>query len=250
MTDTKLPAERYFELIDADTERLLAVAAAGLKAPVPSCPGWDVAEVVWHLAGVYEHKVRVMADDAWPEEWPPADFEDRPEIEFLREAKADLFAEFARHELSEQTTTFSSGDTTIGFWVRRMALEAAVHRYDVELAHQEPTGIPDDLATDGVDELLRVMLAGPWWEDRIQTEHPVDALVAVEAGEQRWLADVRVTSVTISDDPVTSADATVSGDPDAVFLWLWGRVGDDAVAVAGDADLVAQFRARVAECTG
>ena len=56
-----------------------------------------------------------------------------------------------------------------------MALEVAVHRYDAELAHDEVTPIPDDLALDGVDEVLRVMLAGPWWASRVVTEHPIEA---------------------------------------------------------------------------
>jgi hypothetical protein len=131
MNDTTLPAQRYFELIDSDTERLLEMGERGLTEPVPSCPGWDVAEVVWHTAGVYEHKVRVMADNAWPDPWPPPDFDGRPELDFLRGAKDDLFAEFARHDIEEPTTTFGA-DSTIGFWARRMALEAAVHRYDAE----------------------------------------------------------------------------------------------------------------------
>ena len=63
-----------------------------------------------------------------------------------------------------------------------MALEAAVHRYDAELAHRDPTPVADDLAVDGIDEVLRVMLAGPWWAERVETEHPVDAVVAVESG--------------------------------------------------------------------
>ncbi len=252
MTDTTLAPERYFTLIDADTERLLAMGELGLTEPVPSCPGWDVAEVVWHTAGVYEHKVRVMADNAFPDPWPPADFESREELVFLREARQDLFDEFARHALDEQTTTFSAADTTIGFWVRRMALEVAVHRYDAELAHRRPTPIPDDLAVDGIDEVLRVMLAGPWWDGRMQNEHPVDAIVAVEAGGRRWVCDVRATSVS-----VTSAEgaggpeavATVSGAPELVFLWLWGRVGDADVGLSGDPTVAAEFRRRLVECS-
>ena len=52
---TALTAERYFSLIDSDTERMLEVAGRGLSAPVPSCPGWAVADVVEHVAFVYLH---------------------------------------------------------------------------------------------------------------------------------------------------------------------------------------------------
>lgn len=252
MTDTRLTPERYLQLVDADTERLIAMGERGLTEQLPHCPGWDVAEVVWHTAGVFEHKVRVMADNAWPDPWPPADFEERAELAFLREAKDDLFAEFARHDPAEQTTTFSPDDTTLGFWMRRMALEVAVHRLDAEQAHGEPTAIATDLAADGIDEVLRIMLAGPWWEEKVKTEHPVDALVAVEIDAHRWLCDVRERAVSVSagsrDDP--AAAATVSGSAEQVFLWLWGRTGDDAVTFDGDPRVISEFRARLVECTG
>jgi uncharacterized protein (TIGR03083 family) len=249
MNDTTLPAQRYFELIDSDTERLLEMGERGLTEQVPSCPGWDVAEVVWHTAGVYEHKVRVMADNAWPDPWPPPDFDGRPELAFLREAKDDLFAEFARHAIDEPTTTFGA-DSTIGFWARRMALEAAVHRYDAELAHHDHTPVADDLALDGIDEVLRVMLAGPWWAERVDTGHPVDAVVTVAAAGRAWSCDVRRRSVSISSELDPAAAAVVSGQPQHVFLWLWGRVDDNAVELSGDASTLAELRARLVECLG
>ena len=186
---TVLSPERYFACIDADTERLAEMGERGLDPDVPSCPDWTVADVISHVAMVYEHKVRVMADNAWPKPWPPADFAEREPVDFLREAKDDLFAEFARHDLSEQTTTFGT-DTTIAFWLRRMALEIAVHRYDGELAHADTTPVPDDIALDGIDEILKITLAGPWWTD-YATEHQVNALVAVESGGLRWICDAQ-----------------------------------------------------------
>jgi uncharacterized protein (TIGR03083 family) len=249
-TPTRLQPQRYFESIDADTERLLAVGARGLDAPVPCCPGWTVADVATHVAEVYEHKVRVMADNAWPDPWPPPGLADEPPLERLADSKARLFAEFADHEITDETTTFSPDDRTIGFWVRRMALEVAVHRYDAELAQGEVTAIPDDLALDGVDEVLRAMLGGPWWETRVTTNHPVDAVVAVQSAGHRWLCSAQANRVTITDDATSPAAATITGDPAAVFLWLWGRVGDDQVSLQGDPHVVAEFRARLVECTG
>jgi uncharacterized protein (TIGR03083 family) len=249
MNQTRLSPERYFQLIDADAERLVAMGERGLHEPVPSCPGWDVAEVLWHTAVVFEHKVRVMADNAWPDPWPPAEFDDRSEIDFLRRAKDDLFAEFSRHDIDEQTTTFGS-DSTIGFWARRMALEAAVHRYDAELAHAATTAIADDLAVDGVDEVLHVMLAGPWWSERVDTSHPVDAVVSVQTGGHAWSCELHERSASVADEADASAAATVSGAPEPVFRWLWGRADDSEIERAGEAAVAAEFRARLVECLG
>jgi uncharacterized protein (TIGR03083 family) len=243
---TALEPDRYFALIDADTERMLAMGERGLDADVPSCPGWTVADVVGHQAMVYAHKVRVMADNAWPDPWPPAELPDRPPLEFLREAKDDLFQEFARHDVAEQTTTFGD-DTTVMFWARRMALEVAVHRTDAELAHDAATTIPDDLARDGVDEILQVMLHGNWAEWGAKTQHPVDSTIAIETGGVRWRCDVSEAVVDVVAGSTEPANATVSGRPSDVFLWLWGRAEGDAVQVEGDRAAVAEFRERLAE---
>jgi hypothetical protein len=245
----RLTAERYFELIDKDTDRLIAMGERGLEQAVPHLTDWNVAEVLWHVAGVYEHKVRVMADNAWPQDWPPEEFQDKEEIGFLRDAKTHLFEEFSRHEIDEQTQTFGD-DTTIGFWARRMACEIAIHRYDAEVAHDATTPIDDDIAVDGIDEMLGVMLGGDWWKERVRTEHPVDALVGVDSGGHRWVCDVQRTVVTVSDDPTTPAKVTVSGEPAPVFRWMWGRASDTDVAFAGDEATAHEFRARLAECGG
>jgi uncharacterized protein (TIGR03083 family) len=249
MTDTTaLAPERYFALIDADTERMLELAARGLTEPVPSCPGWTVADLASHVAYVYLHKVRVMADGAWPQEWPPADYDDLEPVELLRLAKDELFEEFSRHDPGEETATFGQ-DSTILFWARRMALEIAVHRYDAELAHDDVSTIADDLALDGIDELLNVFLAGDYVDPDESTEHPVDAVIAVEAGARRWVSDVRAETIVVTDGS-GDAGATVAGSPADVFLWMWGRRSDDHVVVAGDTTAVHEFRARLVECEG
>jgi uncharacterized protein (TIGR03083 family) len=245
---TALAPERYFALIDADTERMLEVAARGLSQPVPSCPGWTVADVVTHTSYVYVHKVRVMADGGWPDAWPPATYDDLEPIEFLRQAKDELFEEFARHDPSEQTATFGA-DSTIMFWARRMALEIAVHRYDVELAHDEVTEVADDVALDGIDELLKVFLAGDYLDPDDPTEHPVNAAIAISAGGHQWVADVRDKHIAVTDGPGDVA-ATVSGSPSDVFLWMWGRRHDAAVDLGGDGEVIGEFRARLVECQG
>ena len=48
-----LPFETYQVRLRADAARLREVAVMGLDAPVPSCPGWTVSDVVAHTAEVY-----------------------------------------------------------------------------------------------------------------------------------------------------------------------------------------------------
>jgi hypothetical protein len=93
------------------------------------------------------------------------------------------------------------------------------------------------------------MLHGNWAEWGVKTEHPVDATVAIETGGRRWRCDARADAVDVAaDSAAAAADATVSGQPATVFLWLWGRVGDDAVSRSGDAGATSEFRQRLVEC--
>ncbi|GAA2841208.1 maleylpyruvate isomerase family mycothiol-dependent enzyme [Kribbella solani] len=52
-------------------------------------------------------------------------------------------------------------------------------------------------------------------------------------------------------DPVVAGDAAVVvfGEPAQVYLWLWGRAGDEVVQASGDLDVLRAFRGRVSEAT-
>ena len=62
---TRLPDERYLELLDADLAALLA-ASGDLAADVPGCPGWTVRDLLSHVIGVYRHKIVALDTDAQP----------------------------------------------------------------------------------------------------------------------------------------------------------------------------------------
>lgn len=73
---TRLDPKRYLDLVRADGAQLLEVARSDLDAPVPTCPGWLVRDLVLHVAQVYRHKIActdLQAEPApWPPEWPYA----------------------------------------------------------------------------------------------------------------------------------------------------------------------------------
>src|SRR4051812_25837035 len=58
---TWLTPDEYLASFRADTDRLTALArVADLAAPVPSCPGWALADLVRHCGSVYAHKVAAL----------------------------------------------------------------------------------------------------------------------------------------------------------------------------------------------
>ncbi len=239
------PAAYFLECIKADSARLAEVAGTDLSPRVPSCPDWTVADLLEHVALVYLHKVQAMQTNARPDPWPP-DVSGRDPLELYDEARGALLTELGDRSPFDPAWTFWPDDQTCGFWFRRMAHETAVHRVDAELAHDVVTPIDDQLATDGVDEALRIMLCDPWWNDH-EADEPVDATIRITTAGRSWTIKVPAGMPTVTEGAEGEVAAEIFGDPDDVYLWLWGRLDADAIQVAGDDDVVRRFRNRLAE---
>jgi uncharacterized protein (TIGR03083 family) len=236
---------RYLSCLDADFTRFRQVVVRDPAAPVPSCPEWTVEDLTRHVGMVYLHKVASMrAAGTLPPgeemEWPPPGLEEEATLDLLDRGYAELTAEFAARKPDEPAASWYEPDRSVAFWIRRMAQETVIHRVDAELALREPFAeIPEDLAVDGVDEILERFLAWPSrkWLDYFAADLPAEAeRVLVRTGEHRWLLRMAPDGVWI-EEPGADADATISGDPVPLLLWLWrrsaegvDRAGDRAVA--------------------
>jgi uncharacterized protein (TIGR03083 family) len=244
----------FLDHLVTEAARLRTAAGEGLDARVPTCDGWVVRDVVEHVAEVYEHKLRCVelagpAPEPWPPVWPP----DRDPLAWFDDALDRLLSALRSTSPSAPSWTWLPEDQTAGFWARRMAHETAVHRVDVDLAHgREVTPVDADLALDGVDEVLLLMLAGDWTGD----EQPdLTGDVTVAAGDRVWAVDMQEALVGVTAwrrDPGAGGRASgteVSGEPSDLLLWLWGRADDAAVSVQGDPAVVQRLRSRVALAT-
>lgn len=255
-----METSRYLRYLAADEERLREVAAHDLTAPVPTCPGWAVRDVVEHVALVYLHKVECMRQGK-PVPWPPQ-AEPAPPLALLDHNYAALVNEFAQRPPESSSYTWYSPDQTVGFWQRRMAQETVIHRVDAELAVGEPlTAVPEDLALDGVDEVLRRFLGygTTQWRDEFEPElSGADGeAVLVTTGGRRWTARIERSGVSVDpavpdSEPLPAgvgAVARVGGDPQSVLLWLWRRVDASAVTYEGDLQALGRLRDLLAKAT-
>ncbi len=253
MTDAdrtgRLEWDDYLRNLQRDAARLAEVARLGLEPAVPSCPGWTVADLLHHTAAVYLHKVETIRAGAAPASWPPSEFADREPRALFDEATSALLTELTERDPREVRSSWWPDDQTVGFWYRRMALETAVHRVDAELAHDVVTPVDAVLALDGIDEVLRMRLAGPWWDGDYLTAEPIDDRVRVSSGGRSWTATLAARSVRVNEADAGDVAVEVAGSPDDVYLWLWGRRGDESLAVTGDPEVGAAFRRRVQEAT-
>lgn len=249
---------RYLQCLAADFARLREVVPIDLAAPVPSCPGWTVADLTRHVGAVYLHKTLAMREGAEPQPWPPQELSQEEPLALLDRTYAGLIAEFAARQPRDPAGSWYTPDQTVGFWMRRMAHETLVHRIDAELGTRQPVAeVPVDLARDGIDELLNVFVAfgvaawgeyftdilagSPGWTYLVQTDR---VAWRVNSGPGRFLVDDGAGG--------EAADVTVSGPPAALLRWLWNRdtAGEPgAVTVTGDPEAVDELRRCITNAT-
>lgn len=238
----------YLDHIRNDGDLIAAMAPRGLDLPVPVCPPWDVREVVAHLATVYDHKVMAMRLGRRPEqgEWTTDEPFGKDTVEWFSDEHAKLLAELVSHAPKDFAWSWWEPDQTVGFWYRRMALETVVHRVDVETQFGAPSAIDPALAVDGIDEVLTIMLAG---DEEASASVAGTGTVELLAGDDAWSVLLEDLRTLVAPGRRTSPNAVLSGDPAALFLYLWGRVPIDAVTRRGDESRIALLRSRLAAAT-
>ncbi|WP_199036603.1 maleylpyruvate isomerase family mycothiol-dependent enzyme [Glycomyces salinus] len=236
----------------AEADALKAAAArADPDARVPSCPDWTATDLLDHVTEVYDHKTQCMRLLREPEDGERLEREGGP-AERFDAALAGLLAEFDARHPEDLSHTWYGPDQTVGFWIRRMAAETVVHRADAELAAVETIGPVDPgLGADAADEMLRIMVE---WESRVSRDELAEVLadaaglvVAVDAGERAWTVRVGAEAAEVADGIDADAQATVSGTPGEVLMWLWRRLPAEALTVEGDAAKSAALHAMLAE---
>jgi uncharacterized protein (TIGR03083 family) len=259
--------DRLLSVFRAETAHIAVfVAGRDLAAPVPTCPGFTVAEVVRHLGSVYRRITGWIRTQAAPDTWERAPAPGADLIAWFRQGADELYRELARRGPDDPCATWWPYDETVHFWWRRMAHETLVHRTDVESAFGPVGPIDRDVATDGVDEVLTAWLGyrltvaadvspeappGPGYRGTGYrgTYLGTGQVIGVAAGTRVWRVELRESSADISPELPHDADALVLGGPDDVYLWLWGRGDDAAVRITGDRTATAALRAALTVAT-
>ncbi|MFJ4717506.1 maleylpyruvate isomerase family mycothiol-dependent enzyme [Streptomyces sp. NPDC088785] len=227
-----LSTARYLDRLADDFARLRAVAtAADPAAVVPSCPDWTVTDLVRHVAQVYVDKTHAIREGA-ESEWPPKGTEDAEPFALLDRAYADLRTELTTRDPGDPAGGWYTPDRTVGFWIRRMAQETVIHRIDAELAAgQEVAPVPEDLAVDGIDELLKVFtaFAVEEWPDAFTEAldgspgRTID-IHAVGTKAAAWRITTGPSRFAVEDAlGDTPADLTLSAPPSPLLRHLWNR---------------------------
>jgi uncharacterized protein (TIGR03083 family) len=233
-----LAHERYLEAIDKESSALMDAARGNLDARVPSCPEWNMGDMLGHLGEVHrfwnEMAGRALTDPGDSENHDPPEGVDL--IEWFGEGPRLLIDTLADADLEQPMWSWSRVKK-VGFVPRRMAQETAVHRWDAQNATGAPKQIDPDLAVDGIDELLSV-----WLPAMAPLKDPPKTSVHIHTtdAEGEWL-------VVLEEEPVVTrehakGDAALRGPASDVLLFLWGRIDSSSLAIHGDPAVLEQFR--------
>ncbi|GAA3654769.1 MDMPI-like protein [Lentzea atacamensis] len=227
---------------------LLAMSAIGQPPHkgVPACPGLNLGETVRHVGSGYRIALAWIRLGRKPEagEWQefPADGEDP--LDFMRSGAEAVIEELSAHEENEPCATWWPVQQNYGFWRRRLAHETTLHRMDIQgAAGMEVGAVADEVAIDGVDEVLTLWLGHKL--DVLGVRGSRDGLVAIRVGDDEWLTRCGPHGASawrvVNPEDAHLADAQVSALPMTMYRWLWGRLPDRMVEVIGDHDAIAQL---------
>ena len=246
-------AAEFIEVLRREGALMAAVAEkAGITAGVPTCPDWQVSDLVRHqgivhrwAAGFVAERLTTpvpLAGDA------PGDEELLP---WFREGHQHLVDSLAAAPADLDCWFFFPAPSALEFWARRQAHETTVHRVDAEAAlGVNPSPIAADFAADGVDELLAGFHVRT--KSQVRTDRPRTLRVRavdVPAGQGEWLVHLSADplrtergSVSDSGSGGGDADCAVHGTAEELYLALWNRGPYEGLEISGDASIMELWR--------
>jgi uncharacterized protein (TIGR03083 family) len=229
----KVTPQEYLESIRRDGEAFAAAADGTLTEPISACPGWNQADLVYHLGEVHRFWTWVVEHRAdSPDDYEePARPDDEDLVAWYRDSLTHLLEVLGEADPATPVWTWSS-QKDVAFIQRRMAQEAAVHRWDAQRAagHAEP--IDPALAVDGIDDFLHHFLAAP--------AAGATGSVHLHAEDGEWFVAPAGDHWDIERQH-RKGDAALRGSGSDLLLALWRRADPGALDVVGDEAAARRF---------
>lgn len=157
--------EDYCSAIVGQTDALCAdIEGADLTRPVPSCPGWNVGQVLRHLGGGQRWAADMVRTQA-SERLPDHHFRDlsafatedaRVVGPWLAERAVELADALRTAGPDGPVDTWPIPGGSVKFYARRFTHETAIHRADAVLALGLPFAIEQPIALDAIDEWMEL----------------------------------------------------------------------------------------------
>lgn len=228
------------EHLDALGEHGVALAdaadKAGLDAEVPTCPDWQVRDLLGHLGQVHRWAASFVAsglteagDSALAD--VPGDVDLVP---WFRDGHAALVRTLSTAPVDVECWSFLPAPSPLAFWARRQAHETAIHRADAESALGTSPSYPAAFAVDGIDELLLGFYSRKGGRLVADPSVTIGVRATDASADDAWTVALNPDGRQISRGEA-AGDCVLSGAASDLYLLLWNRRGLDGISVTGDA---------------
>ncbi len=226
----------------------VALGTGSADDAIPTCPGWTVYDLAVHVGEFCGFWAHVLCE-ATGRPKPPFATPSRDEhvVAWLDEAIVLLVAELDATPPETPTWTWFEADRSAAFVARRCANELAVHRYDAQVALAEPVPVPVELASDGIDEVLDVLVNLRPRSGFAQGQEMV--LRSADTGLE-WTVRLLPDGITVDrgseaegapEDSDEEHNLVITGSSSDLELTMYGRPTLDVVDLQGDASVLNQW---------
>ena len=251
-----MTGDDYLASLSADVASIAGVGSMSIRARVPSCPEWEVADLIKHVGGFHRYLTYLAGIPDGGREQPEGWLSAVAAVEavgtgddlvaWLRQGAADLSASLRAASPTSTLATFY-GVHQPALLVRRAATETSIHRWDAEGVTGRPHPIETTLADEGISEFLDVLMPLFFKYDQFAGAGQTIRLEPTDGDRASWVINVGADSIAWSRQIDDSASgATARGSASDLYLWFLGRITTDPVDVTGDAAMLERWRAAVA----
>jgi uncharacterized protein (TIGR03083 family) len=227
-----------------------AAAAAGLDARVPTCPAWDVTQLVIHQGMVHRWAAANLRGER-DHDTSASQAEGKAAARLLDWYSQGLAALVetvrATGEDARAMVFLRDAPSPRRFWARRQAHETTIHSVDAVSAvcRRWPTAsdieVDPALAADGIDELLMGFITRG--KGRLHAAEPYTVLVRTSDTGHAWTLRIGEGPTEATPGATERPEAEFSGTAVQLYLSLWNRA--DEITSNGRSDLVDQWRKQI-----
>jgi uncharacterized protein (TIGR03083 family) len=241
------PDVDFAEYLEAIRESLASFVSdarkAGLDAPVPTAPEWDVRDLVAHQGMVHRWATdNVLGRQADPEAYRTEGLESPDPVLWLREGGLALLKALEEAPVDLEAMVFLKEPPAPRlFWARRQCHETTIHSVDALAASlgrvptAEETWVTTQVALDGIDELLVGFLTRS--KSSLRSDKPVTFAIRPKDVTRSWHVRVGTEPPQVERGAGRhkgfhrDADVVLEGTAEQLYLALWNR--SDEIQVKG-----------------
>ncbi len=240
-----LSRDQYLAQIADESARLLATDPATLGHGIPHIEGWTVGDVVGHTGWVARYVT--LMQTATPDDPPSRSLIPNPPagsdvLGWAADAVQSLNDALEASDPDTMRPSFA-GAVPASWWVRRMAHELSMHRWDIDAATGTAGPINSAISVDGIDEIFEVFVPIRMRFETLAASGETMHLHSTEEdeGAGEWTATLLADSVEWEHSH-SKGDVAVRGTASDLLLMMWSRIPASRLEVFGDASIIDRWQ--------